>query len=49
MAGVGSACLLVALLTALYAAGASVYGAVSGRREFVTSGRRADLLHRRRC
>ena len=41
MAGVGSACLLVALLTALYAAGASVYGAVSGRREFVTSGRRA--------
>ncbi len=41
MAGVGSACLSVALLTTLYAAGASIYGAVSGRREFVTSGRRA--------
>jgi cytochrome c-type biogenesis protein CcmF len=41
MAGVGSACLLVALLTAVYAAGASIYGALSGRREFVTSGRRA--------
>jgi len=41
VAVVGSACLLVALLTALYAAGASVYGAVAGRREFVTSGRRA--------
>ncbi len=41
MAGVGSACLFVALLTALYAAGASVYGAVSGRRDFVVSGRRA--------
>ena len=41
MAGVGSACLLVALLTALYAAGASIYGARTGRREFVTSGRRA--------
>ena len=41
MAGVGSACLTVGLLTALYAAGASVYGAVAGRREWVTSGRRA--------
>ncbi len=41
MAGVGSACLTVALLTALYAAGASVYGAFRGRREWVTSGRRA--------
>ena len=41
MAGVGSACLTVALLTALYAAGASVYGAVSGRAQWVTSGRRA--------
>ena len=41
MAGVGSACLTVALLTALYAAGASVYGARTGRTEFVTSGRRA--------
>ena len=41
MAGVGSACLTVALLTALYAAAASVYGAVSGRAQWVTSGRRA--------
>ena len=41
MAGVGSACLTVALLTALYAAGASVYGAVRGRSQWVTSGRRA--------
>jgi cytochrome c-type biogenesis protein CcmF len=41
VAGVGSACLTIGLLTALYAAGASVYGAVSGRRQWVTSGRRA--------
>src|SRR5215207_8461904 len=41
MAGVGSACLVVALLTAVYAVGASLYGARSGRREWVTSGRRA--------
>src|SRR5215217_837020 len=41
MAGVGSACLAVALLTAAYAAGASLYGARTGRREWVTSGRRA--------
>jgi cytochrome c-type biogenesis protein CcmF len=41
MAGVGSACLFVALLTALYAAGASLYGVRSGRGEFVVSGRRA--------
>jgi cytochrome c-type biogenesis protein CcmF len=41
MAGVGSACLAVGLLTALYAVGASVYGALSGRREWATSGRRA--------
>jgi cytochrome c-type biogenesis protein CcmF len=41
VAGIGSACLTVGLLTALYAAGASVYGAVSGRRQWVTSGRRA--------
>ena len=41
MAGVGSACLAVALLTAVYAAGASLYGARSGRREWATSGRRA--------
>jgi cytochrome c-type biogenesis protein CcmF len=41
VAGVGSACLVVGLLTALYAAGASLYGARSGRREWVASGRRA--------
>ena len=41
MAGVGSATLVVALMTALYAAGASVYGARTGRREYVVSGRRA--------
>ena len=41
MAGVGSACLVVALLTALYAVGASVYGARSRRREWISSGRRA--------
>jgi cytochrome c-type biogenesis protein CcmF len=41
MAGVGSACLVVGLLTALYAVGASLYGARAGRPEFVVSGRRA--------
>jgi cytochrome c-type biogenesis protein CcmF len=41
MAGVGSACLAIALLTALYASAASIYGARSGRPEWVTSGRRA--------
>jgi cytochrome c-type biogenesis protein CcmF len=41
MPGVGSACLTVALLTALYAAGASIYGTLARRREWVTSGRRA--------
>jgi cytochrome c-type biogenesis protein CcmF len=41
VAGVGSACLTVGLLTALYAACASVYGALTGRREWVSSGRRA--------
>jgi cytochrome c-type biogenesis protein CcmF len=41
VAGVGSACLVIGLLTALYAAGASLYGARSGRLEWVTSGRRA--------
>ena len=41
MAGVGSAGLVVALIAALYAAASSVYGAVSGRRVFVVSGRRA--------
>jgi cytochrome c-type biogenesis protein CcmF len=41
VAGVGSACLVIGLLTALYAGGASLYGVRSGRREWVTSGRRA--------
>ncbi len=41
MADVGSACLAVALLTAAYAVGASLYGARTGKREWVTSGRRA--------
>ena len=41
VAGVGSACLAVALLTALYAVVASVYGARSRRREWISSGRRA--------
>src|SRR5919198_631034 len=41
MATVGFACLLVGLLTALYAAGASVYGAQSGERQFVVSSRYA--------
>jgi cytochrome c-type biogenesis protein CcmF len=41
VAGVGSACLAVGLLTAVYAAAASVYGARTARREWVTSGRRA--------
>jgi cytochrome c-type biogenesis protein CcmF len=41
VAGVGSACLVIGLLTALYAAGSSLYGVRSGRREWVASGRRA--------
>jgi cytochrome c-type biogenesis protein CcmF len=41
MAGVGAACLFVALLSAVYAAGASLYGAIAGRPRFVASGRRA--------
>jgi cytochrome c-type biogenesis protein CcmF len=41
MAGVGSACLAVGLLTAAYAFAASVYGARSGSRRWVLSGRRA--------
>jgi cytochrome c-type biogenesis protein CcmF len=40
MAGVGSACLVVGLLCALYAAGASLYGANGGGPAWVTSGRR---------
>src|ERR687887_1244427 len=41
MAHVGFACLVVGLLTALYAASASVYGAQTGRRQFVVSARYA--------
>jgi len=41
MAAVGSACLFVGLLCALYAVGASLYGARAGRRGFVDSSRRA--------
>ena len=40
-AGIGSACLVVALLTSLYAAGAALAGARTRRRELVTSARRA--------
>jgi cytochrome c-type biogenesis protein CcmF len=41
MAAVGSACLIVALLTAVYSAVAALYGARTGRRQFVVSARRA--------
>jgi cytochrome c-type biogenesis protein CcmF len=41
VAGVGAACLFLGLLCALYASGASLGGALSGRRELVVSGRRA--------
>jgi cytochrome c-type biogenesis protein CcmF len=41
MAGVGSACLAVGLATALYAVGASLYGARGGGPRWVVSGRRA--------
>ncbi len=41
MAQIGFACLVVGLLTALYAASASVYGAQTGRRQFVVSARYA--------
>ncbi len=41
MAAVGWATLVVGLLVATYSAGAGVYGAVSGRRQFVVSARRA--------
>jgi cytochrome c-type biogenesis protein CcmF len=41
MASLGFACLVVGLLTALYAAGSSIYGARSGQRQFVVSSRYA--------
>ncbi len=41
MATVGRALLILALVAALYGVGASIYGAVRGRPEWVASGRRA--------
>jgi cytochrome c-type biogenesis protein CcmF len=41
MAGLGFACLLLALAVCLYGIGASVYGARTGRVEYSNSGRRA--------
>jgi cytochrome c-type biogenesis protein CcmF len=41
VATVGYACLVVGLLTMVYAAAASIYGARSGERQFVVSGRYA--------
>jgi cytochrome c-type biogenesis protein CcmF len=41
VAGLGWACLVVGLLVAGYSAGAGLYGAISGRRQFVVSARRA--------
>ena len=41
MAGLGYACLLLALAVCAYGIGASLYGVRSGRAEFADSGRRA--------
>src|SRR3954451_11446632 len=41
MADVGAACLLTGLITAAYSAIAALYGARSGRRQYVVSARRA--------
>jgi cytochrome c-type biogenesis protein CcmF len=41
VASIGSACLAVGLLTALYAAGASLYGGLRGAGQWAISGRRA--------
>src|SRR3954449_10800984 len=41
MASLGWATLVVGLLAATYSAGAALYGALSGRRQFVVSARRA--------
>jgi len=41
MAGLGFACLLMALLVCVYGIGASLYGVRSGRAEFTASGRRS--------
>src|SRR3954449_3162809 len=41
MAPVGQACLFLALATCAYGIGASLYGALAGRRDWIDSGRRA--------
>src|SRR5437763_14277098 len=41
MAGVGSACLVVALITAVYAVAAALYGALRGGERWVVSARHA--------
>jgi cytochrome c-type biogenesis protein CcmF len=41
MAAVGQACLILALVTCAYGIGASLYGASTGRRDWVDSGRRS--------
>ena len=41
MAGLGRACLLLALAVCAYGIGASLYGVRAGRRDWVDSGRRA--------
>src|SRR3954449_12931496 len=41
MASIGWACLVVGLIVATYSAGAALYGATSGARQFVVSARRA--------
>src|ERR1700761_1451765 len=41
MATVGHALLILGLVVALYGVGASIYGAITGRRAWVDSGRRA--------
>src|SRR5918998_2354019 len=44
MAEIGWACLVVGLLVATYSAGAALYGALSGARQFVVSARRATYV-----
>src|SRR4051812_37621471 len=48
MASVGAACLIVALITAAYSTVAALYGARSGRRQYVVSARRPPLRRARR-
>ena len=48
MAPVGQACLILALATCGYGIGASLYGALTGRRDWIDSGRRSvENRHRR--